>query len=184
MKKIALILVAIVLAVPCLAAPSRPGVYELRVQPSIDILDVADNEGIPFAVGLSRYVAENIHFGAMMKFAKKDYDSYWGEDDVWGLSIFAEVNLDWDAPLLPYIGIDFGLLDGDADDDTVFVTTLSPGVKAFLMETFSVSLQMDWQFAGDDIFDFDRIPSTSPDVQGSGDNSGLSLAIAARFLFF
>lgn len=166
------------------APPTEQGVYELHLQPSFDIQDSQQTTMTPIRVGLGQYLTPSTQVGGYMSLTKKKDGSYWGKSDMWGLGVFGESAMNWDYPVLPYIGLSLGFLDGDGDNDTAFIATLSPGVKGFLMETLALSLQMDWHVSNKPVYDFDRDYAFPDTIEGSGKRSSLSVSLALRILFY
>ena len=166
------------------APPTERGVYELHVSPTVDFSDKQQTRMTPFRVGLGQYFNASTHAGGYIMFTKSKNDSYWGTSDVWGLGIFGETSMTWDYPALPYLGLSLGFMDGDDENDTAFVATLSPGVKGYLLETLALSVQLDWNFSNKPIYDFSRDFSFVDSVEGSGKKSSVTMSLAIRWLFF
>ena len=166
------------------APPTEYGVYELHLQPAFDFQDSQQTTMTPLRAGLGYYLTPYAQVGGYMSLTKKKNGSFWGKSDVWGLGVFGEAAMNWDYPVLPYLGLSLGFLDGDGDNSTAFVATLSPGVKGFLMETLALSLQLDWNFSNEPIYDFDRDYAFPDTIEGSGKKSSLAVSLALRILFY
>ncbi len=182
---LACLFVAPVVAPVTLAAPpTEYGVYEMHIQPSFDIQDDQQIYMTPMRVGLGYYLSPYAQAGGYLSLTKAEAYSYWGKSDVWGLGVFGETVVMWDYPVFPYLGLSLGFLDGDGDNKTAFVSTLSPGVKGFLMETLALSLQLDWHFSNRPIYDFKRNFEIHDSIEGSGKRSSITLSLALRILFY
>jgi hypothetical protein len=189
MKRFTAILFSALLSIPVFAAPpTQQGTYEARVQAMADLGDVEGNVGVPIEGNFGYYLTQNIQLGGEVLFGKKDFDSYWGKGNVWGLGVYGEFNVDWDFVIYPYVGVGAMLLDDSndkADRGNVFQLTVSPGIKVFLTDYISLSLQANWESATDDIYDFKRDEGIPEDqISGSGKTSALTGAVAIRFLFY
>ncbi|MDI6775479.1 MAG: hypothetical protein QME60_08870 [Verrucomicrobiota bacterium] len=184
MKKFTTGLFSILLAIPVLAAPStHQGVYEARIEPTADLAGVEDNMGISVRGAFGYYLSQNVQLGGSILFAKKEFESYWGKGNVWGLGLYGEFNADWGLALYPYVGVGAMLLDDSNDNrDPVLQITVSPGVKVFLTDYISLSIQANWNAAKEEIYEFER-DLTVP-LDGEGKTSALTGAVAIRFLFY
>lgn len=186
MKKFAAGLFAILFAIPVFASPpTQQGVYEARIEPIADFVDVGGDMGLPIHGTFGYYLSQNIQLGGSVLFTKKESASYWGKGNVWGLGIYGEFNVDWDFVLYPYVGVGAMLLD-DSNNyrDPALQLTVSPGVKVFLTDYVSLSVQADWNAATEELYDFERDYSLTGGIYGEGKTSSVTGAIAIRFLFY
>ncbi len=187
MKKAISILSGFLFAATLLAAsPTQQGTYEARIEPLADLGEVEGNVGVPIRGAFGYYFSQNFHVGVCMSFAKKEFESYWGKANLWGLGLYGEFSLDRDWPVVPYIGLTGTFLDDSNDNrDVVLVLTVSPGLKVSLSEYISLSVQANWNAATEDIYQFERrivIPSDLDTIRGAGEATGVTGAVALRFL--
>ncbi len=180
MKTFLIACLVIGLALPAFCASLEKGNYEVRIEAAYDIANTADGARASFVGGLGGYVRDNLLLGGFVSFEKKVEDSYWGIDDVWGLGAFAEYNFNPAGhPVVPFLGISAGLLDGDDETgDTVFTMALSAGLKVFITRSVSLVTQVNVNWANDEVYDFDR------DKGGDGKNTDYSANAGIRILRF
>lgn len=150
------------------------------------LLDVAGThrEDMPVVTGsLGYYLTDWVQAGIRVNY-ESTKDSLWGESAaVYGLGGYVEC--DWkrwkDCPVTPYIALDATVLSEDKNDN-VYVLTVAPGMKAFLTETIGLSLQVDFDFATEEIYDV-KVISRNP-YRTNGKDTSVSCTAGLRFLFF
>ncbi|MBM4147677.1 MAG: hypothetical protein FJ224_01335 [Lentisphaerae bacterium] len=186
MKILAVSAVAALVAVSAVAGPVQQGLYEVHVGANWDVAYDGYDKFPPIQAGLGYYFSDNLQAGGFITFSKKNADSFWGVDDVWGLGIFGEYCFVGDDALVPYVSATLQMLDGSAqDDDTVFVFSAAAGAKFFFLPTVALFGQVNFNAATDEVFDFDRnwlIKSDS--VTGSGETTDVSVSAGVRVVLW
>lgn len=184
MKKLAIAAMVVMSAVASYAADLLPqGMHEFRVDGCYDFVS-ADNLQIhPITGQMGYFPWDNVEMGMYVSYRKADWNSYFGPGSVWGLGGFAQYNITWGTPVVPFIGVRVGLLDGEQNSDTVFNIGGGPGVRLFLTETVSLYLAGEIDWASEDIYDFDRVGSKTDgdDMDVLGDGSAAEFTAKAGF---
>ncbi len=171
-------------------SPTEQGASELHLRASWDVLGSQQTYVTPIRAGAGYYLRDNMQVGGFLSFTKTDDDSYWGKSDVWGLGVYGEIHKQWRHPVLPYVGVSIGLLDGDTHRSTALVASISPGIKFYLNDFVAFSTQLDWNMSSSEIYDFDRdydykaFHPKSERVKGDGDNMGLGMSVAVRIMLY
>lgn len=180
MKKYLIPAIAVAFILPITGVMAQQAIYELKLEASSDIADTDDDAHAALVGGLGWYHSESMLIGGYFSFEKKNYESYWGVSNVWGLGAYGEYLFNLNSPVVPYLGASLGFLDGsNKDDDTTFVMAGSGGIKVFLTETMAVSAQLNLNWADNEIYDYER---TSID-EGDGNSFDVTANIGLRLLY-
>jgi hypothetical protein len=184
MKRTVAVLSCLLASIPAFGAPPMAqGTYEIRVQASHDIQDTQDDRMVTIEGGLGYYVVDNVQLGGLITFTKHDEDSYWGVHDVWGLGAFGEMNCARFYPWVPFIGASAQILSSDDDDqDLVTVLTASPGLRFFFTEQVSLALQVNVNWATEDVYDYEVEDFVNGENVGKGESADIYASIGLRFL--
>jgi hypothetical protein len=175
-------LAAIVISATTLSARDQTGCTEAQVSVLLDIAG-SHSEDRPVLTGsLGYYLADWVQCGIRVNYESVDNSSYWGYGAVYGLAGYVECNWKrWNCALTPFVSLSLAGLSED-NNDTVMVITAAPGVKLFLTETIGVSLQANFDFASEDIYDVEW--DSAHRSRTAGDNFDISCTAGVRFLFF
>jgi hypothetical protein len=172
-------LAAIVMSATTLSARDQTGCTEAQVSVLLDIAGSHSEDRPILAGSLGYYIADWVQCGIRVTY-ESTKSSYWGESAaVYGLGGYVECEWKrWNCPAIPYLALNATALSED-NDDTVFVFTAAPGIKVFVLETLALSLQANFDFASDKIYD----------VRHANDQDGvdyfdISGSAGIRFLFF
>ncbi|MCE9615743.1 MAG: outer membrane beta-barrel protein [Lentisphaerae bacterium] len=132
------------------AANLDQGTKELRLDGDIDF-DTAAGDSIQLDMGLGYFVADNLEVGGVAGLADDDRLT------LWRLGAFGELNLPVeDLPVVPFVGagLAWAYADPDrGDSEDALVLGLAGGAKYFVTEDLAIALQLNYQFASEDIFD-------------------------------
>lgn len=178
----AALLICLTLFVAVQAARAFDPEYETRIQVMADLGNTLNTDTPPVMGGLGYYLSPDWIVGGYVSYARMEWGSYWGAGPVWELGGYTEYEFDRGGAFTPYVGLQFGLLDGDEKDDTVTELTLAAGAKVFITQTIAFFVEADAGFAGEDIYDFERSMTTVDIVEGTGDGQGFTAAAGLRFL--
>ena len=180
MKKLMIVLLISAAVLPAFGEAMDEGAYETRLGVLYNFADDNDNKNTAIQGALGYYFWNDIQMGAFVSFDKKggETESFWGVDDVWGLGVFGEYNVQMDSAIVPFLGVSAGLLDGDQAGDTVYVIDLSSGVKCFVTDTIAIAIQLNLEWASDDIYNVDRDPDTNDIL--AGDNFAVTAEVGIR----
>jgi len=184
MKRFLVFGVVSVLALCSFGEPIGTGAHEIRLEASSGI-GGGNSDSPAYIGGLGYYFCENIQIGGLVSLMKESgNDSYWGADDVWGLAVYGEHCFNPSGAMIPFVGVSAGFFDGDESDDSVLVLSISPGLKLFVTDTVAISGQVNVNWAGDEIYDFERDYSRPDKVEGQGEDTGFSANLGVRFLLW
>ncbi len=174
--------IAVLSAAPLTASNARSGCTEAQISVLADFAD-SHREDRPIVSGsLGYYLTDWLQFGARVTYESVDDTSYWGYGAVYGLGGYIECDWKrWNCLVTPYLALSLTGLS-EAQNDNVMVFTASPGLKVFLTETIGLSVQANFDFASQAIYDV--VPSYLPTYTTTGDKSDISCTFGARFLFF
>ena len=177
MKKVFVVCFLSMLCAGLFAAPLKQGSFEIRGDASY----TSDDVTIPIDGGLGYFVMDDVQVGGMVSFVKKNWGSYWGIADVWGVWGFVEKDFtQWSKTFVPYADLALGVMEGDRPwNGNVFVSKVSAGAKYLLNQRTAIAAQVNFNWAADDIYNFNRVNDTT----GSGDSTDFSFDVGVRFFF-
>lgn len=181
MKKFIAVCSMLAFGLSAWADPTNHPSYEVRVQGVYDVTAGDDGSKIGADVGMGHFLTDRWQVGGFVSCEKKEWNSWWGVADVWGLWAFVERSFpDWSQRWIPFASLSAGMLDSDnPDKDNVFSTRVSGGVKCVLTDQIGVALQANVDWANSDVYDFKRVSETD----GSGKSTDFSIEGGMRFFF-
>lgn len=175
-------IVAVLSAAPLTASNSRSGCTEAQISVLADFAG-SHGEDRPIVSGsLGYYLTDWMQVGGRVTYESVDDPSYWGYGAVYGLGGYVECDWKrWKCFVTPYLALNLTALSEDKNDNVV-VFTASPGIKAFLTETIGLSVQANFDFASQGIYNVEVL-NYSPHTT-AGDKTDISCTFGVRFLFF
>lgn len=168
-----------VLATGAVAEPARKGVTDIQLGLTADLTDWEDNKYPIFNAGIGVYATDSLQLGVQLTFEQRDWESYWGHGAIWGIGGYAEFDIATFGVVTPTLGASILFLN-EGDSDTVTAGALSAGVKIRLTETLLLGTTLNYEWATEDIYDYERINDTI----GSGEKTDISLKAGLHILFF
>jgi hypothetical protein len=180
MKQIIAACVILTLAIPALASPVQQGIFCASFGISSDVAPSDEDLGPKLQVGLGYAAWTDVEVGGYMTFGSAEWESFWSVGDVWGLGVYAEYNYPSAQTMVPYVGVSLEFRNASgaanasgAESDVVAVGGLAAGLKIFPDNAIALTFQLGLEFAGDDIFDYDRMTD-------EGDAYGFRASIGLR----
>jgi hypothetical protein len=178
---VALLVVSVV--VP-LTAQAKEGLYEAHAGIYQTVLTDEQDLRPVYRGGMGYYFTDRFLAGAQLSFGKKMNDSYWAVADVWGLGLYAGLDL-LDRPVVPYVILAADILSAsDEDSGNILTGTASAGVKYVLTDGFAVFVQLDASVASEDIYNFEREAQQDAGIEGEGDGESTGFAVGGGLRFY
>ncbi len=182
MKKLVVFCIIALVSVSSIAGPMQKGNIELRLDAAFDLEQGTDDGYVTAHCGMGRFLSERILVGGMVAFERREWGSYWGVSDVWGLGGYGEYHFVYSDTMIPYLSLALTYLDGNnPDNDVVYDITTGAGVKIFVTDTIMLAGQLNYAWASEDIHDYDRSVGTG--VIGTGSDTDVTGSIGIRVLY-
>lgn len=177
-------LTAVLSASPLIASGARTGCTEAQISMLADVRG-SHGESRPIVSGsLGYYLTDWLQAGARVTYESDKDPSYWGWQAIWGLGGYVQCDWNrWNCSVVPYLKLGYTALSADTRD-TVNVVSAAPGLNVFLAETISLSAQVNFDFATEEIYNVKVLRYEDPARLTTGDKNDISCTFGVRFLFF
>ena len=191
MRTLSAIMVGILLAVCAVAEPMDKGTYEVRGGGVYNFESTDESLYVPAMGGMGYYVIDHLQVGGLISFEKRQWESAFGEGNLWGLGVFSEYVLDTGLPVMPSFGLMGRIVNTDVkteadapprppEVDNALILTVSPGLRFFVTESVALYLQLDVNMANEAIYDYDI--KFSP-LSAEGKRVGYALGFGFRVIY-
>jgi len=165
MRKLLVVAVSVLFAAGAIAEPMDQGTYEVRGSAAYNFESTDESVYVPVMGGMGYYVIDRLQVGGLISFEKRQWESAFGEGNVWGMGIFSEYVLDTGISVMPTFGLAGRIINTDVkteidppprprEIDHALILTVSPGVRCFVTESVAFALQLDVNMANREIYDY------------------------------